>query len=359
MATITFSTLPAEVHATIAEHCENNDLINLCLTSKLVNERCLRILYRYVDLERDRDDKEVHYTRTVRTRKRQQQFVNTLLSHPEYGDYVRFLKTGQPLPSSFNCNDRLLSEEEFWHVMQSLSHVRSVEVISKPVIANGIMVPFPNNLFQSAKSVRLVGSNLYDLAKSILNTINPEMLKHLCLDMVDDDTVQQPQGGDGRIIALRAESGLLKNLTGRCTALQTLTWRTAAHGYNRDGWYTAREIASYIAWASFIHSVQGTVENFTFELVGGLFRLPRNEIPTNHSCPYAIADENFRQLILPAIISGSWPCLNTMKIRGVSSLNGRDGEVPLAMELRAVLGGNTKIAVEEPGEEPGSILYYQ
>lgn len=358
MAAITFSTLPAEIHATIAEQCENNDLINLCLTSKLVNERCLRILYRHVDLELGRDDGDkVNRSRLVRTRKKQQRFINTLLSHPEYGNYVRFLKIGQHLPRSFDCNDVILSEEIFWRVMQSFSRVQSVEVISHRVLANGITVQFPNNLFQSSKSVTFEGSELYDLAKSILNAVNLAMLKHLCLDSVEDDIVQLPPGGDGRIIVFRADSGLLTMLTGRCTALKTLTWRTATHDDNGDGRYMAREKASYIAWASFIRSVQGTVENFTFELVGGLVRLQRSRISTNHGCPYAIADENFRQLILPAIVSG-WPCLNTIKIRGVMGLNVQDGDITLAMELRAILGGNTKIAVEEPGEEPGVILYY-
>lgn len=52
MGKLTFSTLPPEIHVGIAEHRGNSDLLNLCLTSKWVNERCLHVLYRHVDLER-------------------------------------------------------------------------------------------------------------------------------------------------------------------------------------------------------------------------------------------------------------------------------------------------------------------
>lgn len=51
MTTSTFITLRAEIQLDIAELCKNNDLINLCLISKLMNERCLPVLYRYVDLQ--------------------------------------------------------------------------------------------------------------------------------------------------------------------------------------------------------------------------------------------------------------------------------------------------------------------
>ena len=51
MTTTTFITLPPEIQLGIAEICKNNDLITLCLTPKLVNERFLPVLYRHVDLQ--------------------------------------------------------------------------------------------------------------------------------------------------------------------------------------------------------------------------------------------------------------------------------------------------------------------
>ena len=41
MDAITFSTLPAKIHVSIATYCKNHDLINLCIVSKLLNQRCL------------------------------------------------------------------------------------------------------------------------------------------------------------------------------------------------------------------------------------------------------------------------------------------------------------------------------
>lgn len=369
MAAITFSNLPAEIHAIIAEHCKSNDLLNLCLTSKMVNERCLRILYCHVDLQLDTDHVSVltdrtDYSQMPDTRKKQQQFAHALLSHPEYGRHVRFFKTWQYLPNFSDCDDRIISEEEFWRVMQSISHVQRVEVLSKCVSAKDIMEPrkqFPTNLFRSATSVRLVGSKIYDLALSILNNaINPATLKHLCIDMIEDYRIEMLRG-DGTIIAHGAEPGLLTALTGRCTALQTLTWRKQPHyhevpGYPPgDGWSAAAaQETAYIAWATFIRSVQGTLESFRFDLVGGLYRdlLPA-DLASLASRPCSIADETFQRRILPVFISGSWPCLTTIRLRGLRSVNSQGGEGTLAMELGAAFDGNTKVRVEEPRKEMG------
>lgn len=344
MAAISFSDLPAEIHASIAEQCEKNDIINLCLTSTLLKNRCLHVLYCHVDLQLDRDDPRTESFRKLDTRRKQQQFVNALLSYPEYGKHVRFFKTGQYLPFLFDH-----SEEEFWRALLSLSHVQRVEVIFESVLGNCIMGPaehFPNNLFQTATSVKLVGENVHNLAVSILNAINPATLKHLWLDRVDNYKIEQPQGGDGQTKGLDAKPGLLTKLTGRCTALRTLTWRKAPNYlrfHEKDVRYPAVEEASFIEWAAFIRSVRGTVENFTIELDTRLGRGLR--IATSERL-LRVADESFRRLILPAIISGSWPCLTSMAIRGVRDLNGQEGKVTMAMELRAALGGNTKIVME-------------
>lgn len=61
-------------------------------------------------------------------------------------------------------------------------------------------------------------------------------------------------------------------------------------------------------------------------------------------------DERFRRLIIPAIVSGNWPCLSVIELQGVRSSNGQAGNAALTTELRALLGGDTKIVVEESAE---------
>lgn len=351
-----FSTLPVEIQVSIAEHCKKKDLVNLCLTSKLVNERCLHVLYRNVYLRIDRNMGTVTEARDqmLDAVNKQKRFVRTILSHPEYGKHVRSLKDMLYIPISDDSFSLGLdvSDEEYWRVMQLLTHVQIVDVGSRNRFATCTMVPtneLPNSLFQSATSIRLLGHMQYGLAKSILNSVNPAVLKHLHLDFVRDKNVGQSQGQylpgntyeDGRLLAVGATSGLLTTLTGRCTALRTLGLRRVGQVQNGPGWSVAAEEVSYIEWASFIRSVQGTLENFTFEQARYLSR------PFESHDKFRIMDERFIRLVLPTIVSGDWPCLTFIELRGVRASNDRYSADELATELRAAVGEKAKIIIEE------------
>lgn len=381
MATATFSSLPAEIQVSIAEYCEIKDLINFCCTSRQVYERCLPVVYHCVDLKYIGNDENslsgTHrhdYSKILDDqRKRQGQFLYALLSHPGYGKHVRSFKGQLYIPSVDDCrgNDDV-SGTGFWRAIQSLTNVHTVDIASRHDLANRKTVPpsmFPTALFQSATSVRLAGPMQYRLAKSILDAIQPAMLRHLCLDLVqdhkipsnpshvpDDEYQAGDVGEDGRIIALGATTGLLTTLTGRCTALRTLTLRRIRRRVNIDGSDTpgrhaTAEDASYMEWATFIRSVQATVERFTFEQVSTLHGWTRHIFPLGF---LAKMDERFRQYILPAIVSGNWPCLTTMEISGVHSWHGPGDMLAVqpAQALQAVLGENAMIVVTgESGRE--------
>lgn len=354
MATNTFAALPAEIHVIIAEYCESHHLINLCLTAKWVHERCLRVLYRHVDL---RDDHFTEYSRVLDARKRKLQFVHTVLNHPEYGMHVRFLKTRLYIPNLDDSHSDRISEEELWRAMRSLTNVQSVAITSKNLFSSRNIVPMkqlPHGLFRTATSVSLDGEMEYGLAKSILTAINPATLTHLCLDMIQDcrarpaegEFVPGDRGEDGQLIALGATSGLLTTLTGRCTALRTLILRRI--GQDKDshgqGWHSAAEEASYIEWASFIRSVHGTVAKFQFEQAGGWLHDLRL---TGNPRPLRIMDERFRRLILPAIVTGDWPRLTLIELRGVRTAKRDGGKAGLKMKLRDVFSDDTNIVVKK------------
>ena len=356
----TFATLPPEIHDGITEHCENNDLISLCCTSKWVNELYLPALYRHVDLRLDymanRD-----YKRSVHERKRQQQFVHTLLSHPGYGSYIRSFKgllCSFSRDGSSDKHQNRISDEELWCAMKLLTHVQSVDVVSRSYYALFMKEskrPFPTDLFRSATSVTIAGRMPYRLAKSILDAINPAMLKYLCLNKVQECGIAKvhhtympgDKGEDGRIIAFGAISGLLTTLTGQCTALRTLILRRIGQREEEYDWHAAAEEASYNEWASFIRSVQGTVKKFTFKQAVGVFPISVPTLHTGESRPFRIMDERFQRFIIPAIVSGNWPCLSVIELQGVRRSNGQVGNAALTTELRALLGENTKVVVEE------------
>lgn len=374
MAKTTFSMLPAEIHASIAEHCEKWDLVNLCKTSKWLNERCSRVLYRHVDLRFSRNrihKKPSRHLLLYRSENiegyykcydinKQRQFIRTLLTNLEYGKHVRSLKGSLAIPSLNNTphigRDKI-SDEQFWCTMLSLTHVQSLEIGSINSFANRIMAPtkqFPSSLFQSTTSVRLAGHMQYGLAKTILTAINPTTLEHLCLDMVQDhkighfhrDYVPGDRGEDGQMIAVGATSGLLRTMTGRCTALRTLILRRIGQIQRDDvrGWHTAAEEASYTEWTSFIRSVQGTVENFKFDQAAVSQLEPESRRGLGL---VRIMDERFQRLMLPAIVSGNWPCLTNIELRGVRYPIRLGGIYALKKELRVVLGRNVEILVEE------------
>lgn len=359
---IGFLSLPAEIHVSIARHCQNNDLINLCLTSKWVNKVCLRVLYRHVDLERSRQSSNTmnyqEYDRRSDALKRQQRLVFTLLSHPEYGRHIRYLKGTLCTPSydySHILRKEGISNEQLWCAMQSLTHVQKVDIGNRDSSVYWLSVPkaeAPGDLFQSATSVTLTGQMQYHLAKTILNAINPACLKHLCLDMVVDRKIglfQQGyipghRGEDGRLIAHGATSGLLTTLTGHCTALQTLILRRIGQNQAGPEWHAASEDASYTEWASFINSVKGTVEKLTFE---------QNErlIPgfsfSDEPLSFRPMDERFGRIVFPILASGEWPRLNTMELRGIRGSDGEGGTAALEVGLRAVLGADPCIVMDE------------
>lgn len=348
MAAISFTALPAEIHGNIAKQCENNDLINLCLTSKWVKERCLHILYRHVNLHSYVPLGESAEDRGVRLGqdKRQQQFVRTLLNHPEYGKHIRTLTTRLHTPSQ-----DLASEEDLWPVMHSLTRVLTLDIMARADENTNhetvLKKDLSNQLFQSVISVKLGGEMRYHLAKSILATINPAILRNLFLNLVNQRCayVGRPDERDshenGRIIAFDGTSGLLSTLTGRCTALRRLTLRRITQYRHYPFWHAAAEEASYAESASFIHSVQGTLEYLMFDQIRRpRFKCELKLVDWTHPV-LSIKDERFLKHIFPALVSGKWPCLTMIMLRGVR------GPTALEKELKAILGRETTVEVRD------------
>lgn len=365
MTATTFIILPAEIHVGIAKLCGNNDLINLCQTSKLVKERCLPVLYRHVEVQFNPSNLPIRlyqefFEEITDLRTRQQRFMNTLLRYPELGKHVRSFKGMLCIPRSDGWLDfraKRISEEDFWRALLSMTAIQCVDISSRFFFNDLTSVQVkqpPINLFRSATSVRLVGHMQYRLAKTILGAVNPATLQHLCLDMVQDrrggqrdgDFVPGDVGEDGRIVALGVISGLLVPLTGLCTALQTLVLRRVGHVPDGDGWHRAAEDASYTEWASFIRSVKGTVEKFMFEQAGEDMLRPRRPLGVPYPA-WVIMDDAFRRIILPAIFEGSWPRLTRLELGGVGGSMGKDELAAMKRNLAAGFGKDAEIVVKE------------
>lgn len=359
MSAFDFSALPTEIQVRIAHQCEGNDLVSLCRTARWINDRCSRVLYRHVDLKRDRCgvdpldlDPNQQYLGMLDAFRREQNFVHTLLAHPEYGPCVRVLK-GMLFRPDFHYCPKLkktqVSEEELCRAMQSITQARSVDIGTSTDLAFLIGMPStlnPSQLFHSASSVTLVGQINYSLAKTILNSVNPAVLTHLRLGMVQDRKIGGYTPGeeveDGRLISHRAMTGLLTPLIGRCTALQTLKLQKIGmlrHGY---GWHAASEEAIYAEWAAFIASVQGTVKQLTFEQA----EKQKAGSKKTKASVFRAMDDRFDRLVLPTLVSGDWPRLTWLRLLGVRGSRSQGRTLGLAMRLRAVHSDNTWIILK-------------
>lgn len=363
MPEITFLSLPREVHVTIAEYCENSDLISLCMTSKWVSQTCLPVLYRFVDLELDRNVQgstiSQEYGRILNVFHRQRQLIRMLLSHPEKGKYIQTFRGTLYTPTLSLCREMgvdYISETQLWSAIESLTNVRGVYLGLSNRFSNCITPlksEIPRHLFQSATSVTLVGQMQYSLAKSILHGITPATLKYLRLDMVQDRTIELVEqelrpgrkGQDGRIIAHGVISGLLTPMTGHCTALKALDLRRMGQLERGREWHDVAEDASYAEAAAFMGSVRGTLEILAFEQVEERLRDAR---PTAAGTrPYRIMDDRFQRRLLPTIVSGNWPTLKllllgSVRIRGEGGEGETEGLIKL---LKATFPERTKVVV--------------
>ncbi|MCJ1462933.1 hypothetical protein MMC07_001537 [Pseudocyphellaria aurata] len=366
MTTITLASLPAEVQVSIAKYCEDSDLINFCRTSKALNATCLHLLYRHVDLVRDQDFKYAssHHDddQMLEALRRQCLFIATLQSHPEYGRFVRFLRGPLFTPNleyATALGDFDVSDASLWRAMTSFTHVQSVEAGMRGDDACLISMQIPSVLFQSATSVTLASQMQYGLAKAILDGINPATLRNLCLDKVQDRKTEEgrytytpgTRAENGRVVAHGAMSGLLTTLTGRCTALQTLTLRRIGQNYADERgvhWHPAAEESSYTEWALFIRSVQGTVEKVVFEqaemiILTGLIIGVEHHVQRFR---FRTMDERFERLVLPTLVSGEWPSLTCMQLQGVRYSRCENRWACLAPKLETFYGGNTTVVVD-------------
>lgn len=392
--------LPQDIFLEILDICaaHKGALYNLSLTSKFIQNTCLPLLYRDVDLSTHNRGRLVEEEGACcwevwadadgdyvpdNARLRQYSFLRTLTAHPEYGAFVRsfawtLIWTGSPYDTSE------LDDIEFaiWDVFSSLTNVRDLDLASLHYNDRERFIrQNPRQLFSSAVRVRLLGWMHYGLVMSILYSVDPSKLEHLALDNLQDEgqyadgsriwsddpkyvrdhtETLNPDGSRGFVFPGPMRY-ILKPLEGRYTALKSLLLRKAGQEQisGEDDvvlWSPDIDDAVYSEWASFLSSVEPTLEVFIFEHTrapkwGGSGRCGRSRWrPRQRIRPM---DERFRRLFLSVLLAGSWPRLQRMEIRGV----GRWEDVPSLDEetkvrLREAVGSRALLILEEEESRP-------
>lgn len=390
--------LPRDIFFEVLDACaaHRGTLYNLSLTSKFLQNTCLPLLYRNVDLSTHNRGRLFEFEDELvqeiwadadgdyvpdDARLRQFSFLQTLTAHPEYGAFVRSFAWTLIWTYPRFVNSKLNDIEfSIWNVFSSLTNVRELDLAS---LHNNDSEPFvrqnPPRLFSSAVRVRLLGWMHYGLVTSILYSIDPSRLEHLALDSLQDEG-QYPDGSpmmyeDGDKVWDHIETlnpdgsrgfvspgpmrNILKPLEGRCTALKHLLLRKAGQEWIQPPtgrfmmptWSPELDDAVYNEWASFLSSVKATLEVFVFEHTraprwGTLGRFqPRQSIRP--------MDERFRRLFLAVLLAGNWPRLQRMEIRGVGRWDGVPAlDEETKAQMRDAVGSGVLLVLEEEESRP-------
>lgn len=201
----------------------------------------------------------------------------------------------------------------------------------------------PTSLFKTATAISLTGVVSYSVVASIFNSIDLAKLRHLKLDNLqvyaEQPDVLQSLSSEENETHSRDRAGPLQGwfqkFTGKCTLLRSFHFSTVAEFVDKSGsrnrnlareWNETVPIEHrrYAELGAFIASVKPTLREFSFEHgpVSQYFgqSVGRTSEPAfagpNHDIPLPM-DVLFDQHVLPAIISGPWPCLQSFTVKGI------------------------------------------
>ena len=306
---VSFYDLPADIHIAIAEQCKFGDLPNFCRVARRIHKSCVHLLYRDVDLsvhnrgivtiQHDGEEKQIWSDNSACTihnevlAHKQIIFLETLIRLPEYGVHVHNLSwslqlfqhdpKGRSRLATSWTEDPARTLLKIFGVFRNLTNLRHVDVawLNEPhqIYAAPVSGTRPKSLFSSVTSICLVGAMARPLAVLILQSVSLANLQHLTFSNLQECGEPPRPFDPHQTLMLRVQSakpapklpeamlGLLKQLTGKCTSLRTLTLRKVAkavvHSY--DDTFFKKDVYVYEEWAEFIRSVAPTLRELTFE----------------------------------------------------------------------------------------------
>ncbi|KAG4415607.1 hypothetical protein IFR04_011276 [Cadophora malorum] len=346
-----FMSLTPELQEQVADHCQAHELLALARTCSSLHVVALRALYfdvdisvhnlpgsfpstrNTVDILAENPHAELGY-KTQECLKRQDMFVESLKSHPSYGQWVVRL-TWTYIVRWDEDTGESVSDEPLWEALKLLSMVRYLDVAS--IACQRELVP-PPPLFPRAKHIRLVGQMSFAFVRAILLSSDPTNFVSLDLDNLQD--FGQFHGGDfvtGAYLSSIPEleddqgnptvrhpgtmRGHLLRLQGRCTNLRRLILRSVGNDEADDErWSPKLDEERYNEWATFLNSVSLTLEYLTIEQ--GLEPNPTNVVHCRpQECQYGRPmDIRFLEHFLPSLSTNFWPRLRQASVYGIGSL---------------------------------------
>lgn len=345
----------------IIRQCDLKDRFNLSQTSHVLHKLCIPLLYKSVDLSTHNrkgmvptgrapfetladNPNRTHCKLDVAIFWRQQAFIRTLVDRPEYGKFVNSFTWSLLYTPEMDDDWNAISVDAWsdgvlWKVFQSFTNVMTVDI---GFLRHYREIEIPPPLFTSAMSARLLGHVSKRTAEAVLHSIDPMKLLHLALDNLQN--FGKMSEGEDLPWSIRASSpnrsetpesldpeerrrgvypgpmrGHLRYLEGRCTVLKSLTLRSVGQdSIQQSQFSTFADEQRYEEWASFLKSVQPSLERLYFEQ-GVIQGNDKNYWRPGHK-PRQDArpmDARFIRYLLPVILDGPWPNLRHLEIRGV------------------------------------------
>ena len=320
-------------------------------TSRQFPQYCIRRLYHDVklsyhqdgavwshslrDVESDNPERSWNNREVPTIFHKQFIFIRTILSNPDCALWVRKLSwtfvTTMEI-EEFGC----CTEDPVWKCFRAMKHVETLDFQSMSFERERHTPPA---LFASANDVRLGGLMSFALATSILFSIDPSKLTCIELDNLQD--LGQLRKGTSLLgnedLSILRETRYpnkspkvrhpgpmrdhLKRLTGKCSALRSLTLRSVGQdSWSDEMWSAPHDVARYEEWAAFIDSVRSTLQMLHYEQ--GKPPTDRGHQPgcnNPHSLMQRIRpmDHRFITYISSVLIRGRWPKLERLVIKGV------------------------------------------
>ena len=343
-----------------------------------MHKSCVRVLYRDVNLSvhnkgivdvqvnnetvqfwSDNSDCTLHHEAL---KKKQGTFLETLTRYPDFAVHIHSLSW-----SMFVARDSEDTLKTTWKGFNMMANLRHIDIAG---VQDTHYLYFhkdsmPSTLFASVTSVSLGGVMARPLPMLILQSLSVSNLQHLTINNLQESgefgwDTQPPSFDPNRITAPlktrkppSAMLGLLTKLTGKCTALKTLTLRKVAKNVEHpfDNTLFKHEDQVHQEWAAFIKSLGRTLEKLTFEQGPPAFSA--KPVDTDNCKDHALSwdgvnqhtraiilseqeaakglgewaprsggsyrpmDLAFGVTILPAIVGTEWHCLKEVKILGV------------------------------------------
>ncbi|KAI9812206.1 MAG: hypothetical protein M1827_004872 [Pycnora praestabilis] len=313
---------------------------------------CIPVIYNEVDLSSHDDEGEwpslyagvfvcsdnpqrVTYDMDQVLGQKQQAFIDTLIRRPDYAKYIKSFKWTYKTWREVDDHE---GEAPMWKAFQAINNVEKVDFAS---LAYEREIDAPPPLFSSASSIRLSGLASYAMVRSVLHSVDPSRIVSLDLNNLQDfgqieegedlpsmrdlSTMTESEYADGtpKLRHPGPLRGHLRHMNGKCTNLKNLCLRSVGQDYAPlPMWSAQKDEERYAEWAAFIGSVKTTLETLLFQ------QDSQAEDPTPNPCGTIVnrlpmqrkgrpMDQRFMNHILPVLITGPWPVLQSVIIQGI------------------------------------------